>query len=38
VRGKIEWTAIRLDLHDSAGRDTLGGAMHKDFADTLARY
>jgi hypothetical protein len=38
VCGKIDRTAIRLDLYDSAGRDALSGAMHEDFADTLARY
>jgi hypothetical protein len=35
---KIVRTAIRLDLDDAAGRDALSGAMHEDFADTLARY
>ena len=37
VCSKIERTAIRLDLDDSTGRDALAGAMHEDFADTLAR-
>jgi hypothetical protein len=37
VGGKIERTAIGLDLYDSAGRDALSGAMHEDFADAFAR-